>query len=192
MVGNLLIGVIIALMAALFGGWIGVNTKQEIKKFANRLSFSKEILVFLIGLLLILVTTETAVITLVIIALGALTTTILNKFWLGRANRYFEIALLGLATGGAFALDSKLGFLLIAFVVLYNLITESVATVTVIKKKKMLSDFKGIGITQLTYLFGVVLSYMLFEITHAAPIGFLVYIGGSILFLVFEPRLSRR
>lgn len=192
MVGNVIIGVIIALAAAFAGGWIGINTEKEIKKYAGFLNYAKELVVLLIGIMLVLFTPELTVNTLVIVALGALTTTILNKFWLGKASRYFEIALLGLATGAAFTLDVQFGFVLVALVALYNLIAESVATVLILHKRRLVDDLKGIAFTQTTFVFGAVLSILLFTITKATPISFLIYIGGSVLFLVFEPRISKR
>jgi hypothetical protein len=187
MVAEILSAVVIILAAALLGGLIGVNTRQEIKKYGYRLNSAKEILIFLIGILLVLMTNETLVNTLVILALGALTTTVLNKFWLGRANRYLELALLGLAIGAAFSFSNLFGFVLTAFIVLYNILTESVAVVQIMHKKTLHDAIRGIGLTQSTLLFGAFLSFALFAATGVTPIAFMLYLAGAIFFLVFEP-----
>jgi hypothetical protein len=189
MIIDMIIGALIALTAGFAGGLVGLVTKQEVRRHIGTLNSAKEGILLLVGIAFVLTTTELLINTLIIFALGALTTTLLNKFWLGKANRYFELALLGLAAGAAFTFNVNFGLILIAFIVVYNIITESVAAVTVLKKDKIV---KSIALTQSTFLFGAFLSYLLFAITNVTPMAFLLYIGGSIVFLVLEPRRSNK
>jgi len=180
------LSLLLAIISAFLGGLIAVYTKEEIKKYFKQISAFKEVIIFAIGLILLIINERPIYIALTIFAFGAATTTILNKFWLGKYNRMFELALLGLILGGVFNINLTFAFLITSLIVIYNLIAESL-TIEPLLSKKAEYDFKMIAITQMALLVGFLFSFILFTATKVIPTAFIIYVSGALIFLVFEP-----
>ena len=180
------LGVLIAIIAAFIGSVISIYTKEEIKKYFKMINGIKEILVFGIGLLLLIVNERSIHTALIIFTLGAVTATILNKVWLRKYSRLFELAILGLVIGGVFNINVQFGFIIVALVAIYNLIAESINVEPILSKKGEI-DLKVIAATQLVLLFSFLLSFMLFSMTSVVPTAFATYASGALIFIVFEP-----